>query len=167
MVKFFPGAAKLMSSAKGSSKIFSGKRILLVGLPTILIIGLVLFVFANTTRSCGSLINNSTNTINHANGKKDYMATYQNLKKKESSCGARKGILGIGSKSNSTSDKLQQIQYYHEKATVGYRVGNFVQAKKDAESGLAIDNQLQKSEKTLKNYNQLIQDLKWVRDGTY
>lgn len=147
------------------------RKVITLVIIIVLIIGSIIFLIAkrgtDPAVSC-SEVNQQTKAAYLESKTKpfDYESTYSNLNEQSASCETKKKILGIGA-SESEENRLNQLQYYYERAKIGYSLGKTDQAKEDAQKALDINSKLKDADKKLENHAQIIQALEHVRDGTY
>lgn len=135
-----------------------------------IVIAVIAIVYSDKSRldqsSCNLVVEDSKKETLELRTVADYENLSNKLGSNSKSCDSKKKFLGLGS-DDTAEYKLTQIQFYHSKSTLDYRLAKFDEAKRDAERALAIDEQLKDSDKKIGNYAEIIQDLKWVRDGEY
>jgi predicted small secreted protein len=169
MVKFMVANNKAVAYTKNLGQKYGKKRLLAAALAALLVIIFTVYIVVNkntgSTADCTNLVSQSNNAINKAGSQFDVNNAYKKLKNEANQCASNGGVLGIGS---SGASKLQQLQFYHDKATTGYMLGKVDEAKKDAQSGLDIASKISKSDqKKLKDYDQIVKDLQYLKAGTY
>lgn len=153
-------------------KLDKKKRVLLSILIFILVTVILSLIYISighkkdkNTVSCRELSSETEESIKKIGRKEDVDKAYQKLETNKRSCAEKNNLLGVGTQN--TGEKLDQLQFYHQKATTGYMLGKREESKKDAEKGLEINKELGDSAKKLNNHDQVIKELEYVRDGTY
>lgn len=149
----------------------TSKRRVLFGALAILIVAGVFYAFFAITASgstknekCVSGSKKSETASKDITSREKLNEAYQTAKKFEDDCSQNK-VLGVNK--DDTNTKLSQIQYYHDKSTSAYMLGNKDEAKEDAKKGLAIDAQLTERDRKLKDHDQIIKEMKSVVAGRY
>jgi hypothetical protein len=138
-----------------------GKKVLLITLPLLLVIMAGAFLyFRSLPKSCSDAVQQSNAARGKINNLQTLKSEYSNIASRSDSCKS-KGA-------SSSPSQADQFQFYYNKATIGYDAGKFSEAKQDAESALALSGKLSANDKKkIKNYDQMVKDLGYVRDGTY
>lgn len=141
--------------------------ILLVALSTAALL-VIIVLLATADKTTNTQCISGSKSANQANesitSKEKLIEARDTAKIYERDC-AERSTLGISR--DDTKTKLSQVQYYHDKSTAAYMLGEKESARSDAEKGLAIDAQLSQKDRTLKNHAQLVKDMEYVRDGKF
>lgn len=146
------------SLAKYLKKVLTTPRLLIITLlaTTITITVTSVIVVKISQSSCENVAAQAHKSITFAGGPQDIESAYEKLGPHSHVCSK-----------NNTADKLQQLQLYHDRAVSAYMLGHTDEAKKNAEAGLAIAQQLPTKEGSLKSNAELIKELGYIKEGTY